>query len=95
MIVQSLTGSQVAHSVAHSGETGFRVTAKPPRVHSASSGKYVLVTVHAKRGTEGMDAAGVLPSFAGIACHRHRGSRSTATATWLGTPCVTPTCCGS
>ena len=32
-------------------------------------GRYVLVTVHAKRGTEGMDAAGVLPSFAGIACH--------------------------
>lgn len=38
-------------------------------VHSASSGKYVLVTVHEKRGTEGMAAAGVLPSFAGIACH--------------------------
>jgi transposase len=38
-------------------------------VHSASSGKFVLVTVHAKRGTEGMDAARVLPSFAGIACH--------------------------
>ena len=29
----------------------------------------MLVTVHAKRGTEGMDAAGVLPSFAGIAVH--------------------------
>ena len=38
-------------------------------MHSASSGKFVLVTVHAKRGTEGMDAAGVLPGFAGIACH--------------------------
>jgi transposase len=38
-------------------------------VHSASSGKHVLVTVHAKRGKEAMDAAGVLSSFAGIACH--------------------------
>ena len=38
-------------------------------VHSASSGRFVLVTVHGKRGTQGMDAAGVLPSFAGIACH--------------------------
>jgi transposase len=33
------------------------------------SGKYVLVTVHAKRGKDGMDAAGVLPAFGGIACH--------------------------
>jgi transposase len=36
-------------------------------VHSASSGKFVLVTVHAKRGKDGMAAAGVLPSFGGIA----------------------------
>ena len=65
VIVRALTGSQVAHF----DETGFRVAGKLAWVHSASSGKYVLVTVHAKRGTEGMDAAGVLPSFAGIACH--------------------------
>ena len=32
-------------------------------------GKFVLVTVHAKRGKDGMKAAGVLPSFAGIAVH--------------------------
>jgi hypothetical protein len=38
-------------------------------VHSASSGKYALITVHARRGREAMDAAGVLPSFAGIAVH--------------------------
>ena len=29
----------------------------------------MLVTVHPKRGKQGMDAAGVLPAFAGIACH--------------------------
>jgi transposase len=55
--------------VAHFDETGFRVAGRLAWVHSASSGKFVLVTVHAKRGKEGMDAAGVLPSFAGIACH--------------------------
>ena len=38
-------------------------------MHSASSGKFVLVTVHAKRGKDGMKAAGVLPSFRGIAVH--------------------------
>jgi transposase len=56
----------LAAEVAHFDETGFRVAGKLAWVHSASSGKYVLVTVHARRG---MDAAEVLPSFAGIACH--------------------------
>lgn len=55
--------------MAHFDETGFRVAGRLAWVHSASSGKYVLVTVHAKRGRDGMDAAGVLPAFAGIACH--------------------------
>jgi transposase len=64
-IVKELIASQVAHF----DETGFRVAGNLAWVHSASSGKYVLVTAHAKRGAEGMDAAGVLPLFAGIACH--------------------------
>src|SRR5208282_3986275 len=55
--------------VAHFDETGFRVAGKLAWVHSASSGRHVLVTVHSKRGTEGMKAAGVLPAFTGIACH--------------------------
>ena len=59
----------LASGVAHSGETGFRAAGKLAWVHSASAGNYVLVTVHPKRGTEGMDAAGILPSFAGIAVH--------------------------
>jgi transposase len=65
VIVKALAACEVAHF----DETGFRVAGKLAWVHSASSGRYVLVTVHAKRGTEGMDAAGVLPAFAGIACH--------------------------
>jgi Transposase IS66 family len=48
---------------------GFRVAGKLAWVHSASAGKFVLVTVHPKRGKEAMDAAGVLPAFTGIACH--------------------------
>jgi transposase len=63
-----ITALRVAE-VAHFDETGFRVAGKLAWVHSASAGKYVLVTVHAKRGKAAMDTAGVLPSFAGIACH--------------------------
>ena len=63
--ISALTASEVAHF----DETGFRVAGKLAWVHSASSGKYVLVTVHPKRGKEGMDAAAVLPAFAGTAVH--------------------------
>lgn len=55
--------------VAHFDETGFRVAGKLHWVHSASTGKYSLITVHPKRGTKGMDHAGVLCGFAGIAVH--------------------------
>jgi Transposase IS66 family len=55
--------------VAHFDETGFRVADELTWVHSASAGNYALITVHPKRGTQGMDAAGVLPEFSGIAGH--------------------------
>ncbi len=58
-----------AAPVAHFDETGFRVAGKLAWVHSASAGKFALITVHPRRGREGMDAAGVLPGFGGIAVH--------------------------
>lgn len=67
--IQKIIAALIGAEVAHFDETGFRVAGKLAWVHSASSGKYVLVTVHAKRGTDAMDAAGVLPSFTGIAVH--------------------------
>jgi transposase len=64
-ITQYLAGAEVAHF----DETGFRTAGKLAWVHSASWGKFVLVTVHAKRGKDGMKAAGILPFFTGIAVH--------------------------
>ncbi|WP_063842919.1 IS66 family transposase [Sphaerimonospora mesophila] len=58
-----------AAPIAHFDETGFRVDGRLHWVHSASTGKWSLITVHRKRGTEAMDAAGVLPGFAGVAIH--------------------------
>jgi transposase len=65
----AITRCLVAAEVAHFDETGFRTAGRLAWVHSASAGKFALFTVHAKRGKEGMKAAGVLPSFTGIAVH--------------------------
>jgi transposase len=65
VITRHLTASEVVHF----DETGFRTAGRLAWVHSASAGKFALFTVHAKRGKDGMRAAGVLPHFRGIAVH--------------------------
>jgi hypothetical protein len=67
--VKAITAALVRAEVAHFDESGFRTAGKLFWVHSASSGRWALVTVHPKRGKDGMEAAGVLPAFAGIAVH--------------------------
>jgi transposase len=67
--LKAITEYLIAAEVAHFDETGFRTAGRLAWVHSASRGKYVLVTVHARRGKDGMKAAGVLPFFTGIAVH--------------------------
>jgi transposase len=65
----AITRHLIGAEVVHFDETGFRTAGRLAWVHSASSGKFALVTVHAKRGKDGITAAGVLPSFRGIAVH--------------------------
>jgi transposase len=65
LVRDRIAGAQVAHF----DETGLRVEGKLRWVHSASTGKYSLITVHDRRGREAMNAAGVLPEFTGIAVH--------------------------
>jgi transposase len=67
--LQAITRHLISAEVAHFDETGFRTAGKLAWVHSASAGKFALFTVHAKRGKDGMKAAGVLPDFRGIAVH--------------------------
>lgn len=58
-----------AADVAHFDETGLRVAGGQAWVHSASTDKLSLFTVHTSRGHDGIAAAGVLPAFTGIAVH--------------------------
>jgi transposase len=67
--LEVIRSALAAAPVAHFDETGFRVAGKLAWVHSASSGKLALITAHPRRGRAGMDAAGVLPAFTGIAVH--------------------------
>jgi hypothetical protein len=58
-----------ASEVAGFDETGLRVAGTLHWVHCARTGKYTLITCHPKRGKEGIDDAGVLKRFRGVAVH--------------------------
>lgn len=68
-VIAVIAGRIAGSAVAHFDETGFRTAGRLHWMHSASTPTDVLLTVHAKRGVEGMDAAGVLPRFSGVAVH--------------------------
>jgi transposase len=55
--------------IPRAGPAAFRVQGRLHWVHCARTGKYTLLMVHPKRGTEAMKAMGVLGSFAGVAVH--------------------------
>ncbi len=64
-----LRGQLQGAAVAHFDETGARADGRLDWVHSASTQGLTLLAVHARRGTDGIDAAGVLEGFAGTAVH--------------------------
>jgi transposase len=55
--------------VAGFDETGLRVAGALHWVHCARTDKYTVITCHPQRGTKGIDDAGVLGRFRGVAVH--------------------------
>ena len=59
----------IASPVIHCDETGMKIEGKRHWLHVASNDKYTCYFAHPKRGSEAMDAMGILPEFKGIAVH--------------------------
>jgi transposase/uncharacterized coiled-coil protein SlyX len=55
--------------LVHADETGLRVAGRLHWLHVASSDRFTALFCHRKRGTEAIDAAGVLPGFTGTLVH--------------------------
>lgn len=62
-------GQIVGSPVVHFDETGVRAGGRGRWLHSASTETLTFYALHDRRGTEGIDHAGVLPHFRGIAVH--------------------------
>ena len=66
----ALVGKELTQAqVAHFDETGGRVKGKLWWIHVACTDKFTLYHLDRRRGKTAMDAAGVLPSFTGVAVH--------------------------
>jgi transposase len=66
---EQVRGLLRAAPVVHLDETSARVAGRGHWVHSASTQTLTWQIAHPKRGREGIDAAGVLPGFTGVAVH--------------------------
>jgi transposase len=58
-------------SVAHADETGMNVDGKRRWLHCFSTERWTMLFPHEKRGSDAIEALGILPDFNGTLCHDH------------------------
>jgi transposase len=67
--VKAIKEAVLGAEVVHFDETGMRNRGVLWWLHTASTKLLTYLTIHRKRGKEGMDAGGILPTFTGVAVH--------------------------
>lgn len=70
-VVEEIKQRLIKANVLHVDETGVRINGKLNWLHTCCSKEYVYYEVNAKRGTEAIDAIGVLTYFVNILVHDH------------------------
>jgi len=69
---EQISQDRLAQSVcAHADETGINIGGKRHWLHCFSNEAWTHFSAHEKRGTDAMNAVGILPRFQGILCHDH------------------------
>lgn len=61
----------IASSVNHADETGININGKKHWLHLVSNKRWTYFYPHEKRGSEAINAIGIIPNFSGILCHDH------------------------
>jgi transposase len=57
--------------LAHADETGINIGGKRHWLHCMTNDYWTCYFPHEKRGTDAMNAMGILPGFKGVLCHDH------------------------
>lgn len=70
-IVEEIKQRLIKSGVLHVDETGVRINGELNWLHTCCTKEYVYYEVNAKRGTEAIDAIGILTYFVNILVHDH------------------------